>query len=320
MRSIVLVALLSLALNGAGPAGCETRQGNGAQNVKKSGNNNVPATPTHESETNKDVDNNLKVLAEGGQSGVDDAFVAVARDVQTYEALREMASQLPEVNADSFGTNAVVAAFLGRRNTGGYGVQVIRAGDGAIRLAESRPPKGAVVTQSLTTPFKVVSVPISDVQPLSLEMEGEWKTMTRPYSVATATFTVTGGFAGTSEDFRLEGDIGVMRAGKLATLAFDLKTTGQTKARTLKDVATGVVLADGSIKITHMAAGSLVSPPPSALRANGNFDDGENKLALTFESLPSNVADGYQGKGGLEATATAPPPQKRKSLGGNNPI
>lgn len=323
MRSMVAALLISLALNGAGAAGCDTkRNNNSAQDVKKQGNDNAPTTPvaTPTPEPNSDASNGLKVLAEGSQSGVSDAFVAVARDALTYGALRESLSRLPEMSADSFRTSVVVAAFLGRRMTGGYSVVITSGPDGTIRLAESKPSKDMMVTQAITTPFKVISVPINDKQPLSLEMEGEWKTMTRPYNVTTSAFTVTGGFAGTTEDFRLEGGIGIMREGKLATFTFDLKAANVTKTRALKDVVTGVVEPDGSLTITHMAAGSLVSPPPGALRANGKFNDGENKLTLAFQSLPSNVADGYLGHGTLEATATAAPPQKRKPLSEDNPV
>ena len=326
MRSMVSVLLLSLAVNGAGGAGCETRQSRnqGAQEVKTQGNNSVPApaaaTPTPETATNEAASDGLKVLMEGSQSGVADAFVAVARDAETYAALRERLGRLPELSADSFRTSVVVAAFLGRRTTGGYSVQITGGKEGSIRLSESQPPKGAIVTQALTTPFKVVSVPVSDKQPLSLEMEGEWKSMTRPFSVTAGTFTVTGGFAGTTENFRLEGGIGILREGKLATLAFDLKAASGTKARVLKDVATGVLQPDGSLAITHMAAGQLVSLPPGALRADGKLIDGESKLTLAFESLPSNVDDGYHGKGRLEAAASAAPPQKRKPLSEDHPV
>jgi hypothetical protein len=323
MRSIVATILLSLALNGAGAAGCSTKQNNtSTQEVKKQGNYNAPAMPsaTPTPGTNGTASDGLTILMEGSQSGVSDAFVAVARDASTYGALRELVSSLPERSADSFNTSVVVAAFLGRRPTGGYSVEIKRSTDGTIHLAESKPSKEMMVTQAITTPFKVVSVPASDKQSLSIEMEGEWQKMTRPYNVTTGTFTVRGGIAGTTEDFRLEGGIGVMREGKLATLAFDLKATAGAKARTLKDVSTGIVQPDGSITIPHMAAGSLVSPPPVALSASGRFTDSENKLALAFETLPPIVPDGYQGRGRLEATATAPPPQKRKPLSGDNPV
>lgn len=320
MRSIVLIALLSLLLNGSA-WGCDTRQSNSAQDVNQAGNKNVPATPTPAGrDVNEEAGAGLKVLVDGSQSGVADAFVAVARDVETYSALRELASELPEITADTFTAHVIVVAFLGRRNTGGYGINLTHTSDGTIRLAESQPPKDAIVTQAITTPFKIISVQVSDEQPLSLEMEGEWKTVTRPYRVTKGQFNVSGGFIGSSEDLRLEGSIGLMRQGKLATLTFDLRGLGGTKTRSLRDVATGIVQPDGQFTITHMAADTLVSPPPGALRATGKFAEGENNLTLAFESLPSNVADGYQGKGSLEATAGAGPPQKRKPLGEDDPV
>jgi hypothetical protein len=51
------------------------------------------------------------------------------------------------------------------------------------------------------------------------------------------------------------------------------------------------------------------------LRAAGSFTDSENKLSLRFESLPTNVADGFNGQGQLEAVATAPPPQNKAVTG-----
>ncbi|MGB7922986.1 MAG: protease complex subunit PrcB family protein [Pyrinomonadaceae bacterium] len=304
MRSILMMVLLSLGLNSAGAIGCDTRQSNPAQDAPQTGNKSLPATPTPQREVKEDANGGLKVLAEGWQSGVEDAFVAVARDAETYSRLRELVGQLPEMSADDFRTNVVIAAFLGNRNTGGYTVEIARVGDGVIRLAESRPPKDAIVTQSLTTPFKVVSMPVTGEQPLALEMEGEWKTMTRPFRVSSGNFTVTGGIIGSTEEFRLEGEIGMMRHGKLATFVFDLKAASETKQRALKDVATGVAQPDGGIKITRMTAGALLSPPRGALRADGKLDGGESNLTLSFESLPSNVSDGYQGRGRMEATGS----------------
>ncbi len=313
MKAITMMALLSLALNGVGAAGCESKQSNSTQSVNQAKNTNSPsATPEQVRGADQVASEELKVIAEGSQSNVGDAFIAVARDAETYAALSELSGQLPEVSADSFKRHVVVAAFLGRRNTGGYRVNITRAADGSLRFTESTPPKDALVTQALTTPFQVVTVPVTDEQALSVEMQGEWKSMTRPYRVTAGDFTVTGGFAGTTEKFQLEGQLGLMRQGKIATLVFDLKSTGGVRQRALKDVATGMVQADGQITVTHMAAGSFVNPPPGALRASGKLAGDENNLSLTFESLPSNVADGYEGRGKLEATATAGPPQKRK--------
>jgi PrcB C-terminal len=320
MKAITMAVLLSLALNGVGAAGCDSKHGDSKQSVNQSKNTgSPPATPEPVLDAEQVASGgDLKIIAEGSQSGVDDAFIAVARDAETYAALSELSGQLPEVSADSFKGSVVVAAFLGRRNTGGYGIEVNRAAGGSLRLTGMRPAKDAMVTQALTTPFKVVTVPITSEQALSIEMQGEWKSMTRPYRVTAGDFTVTGGFAGTTEKFQLEGQVGIMRQGKLATLFFDLKSTGGARQRALKDVATGVVQADGQIALTHLAAGSFVNPPPGALRATGKLAGDENNLSLAFESLPSNVADGYEGRGKLEAAATAGPPQKRKPLSAMN--
>ncbi len=110
IRTTIIVALL--VMNGAGAAACGTRQGERAQDAKQSQSNSesTSPTPTH---SDANAVSGVRVLAEGEQSRVDDAFVAVARDAETYTALRELAGQLPELNADFFKTNAVIAAFLG---------------------------------------------------------------------------------------------------------------------------------------------------------------------------------------------------------------
>jgi hypothetical protein len=62
--------------------------------------------------------------------------------------------------------------------------------------------------------------------------------------------------------------------------------------------------------ISYLEAGTLVDRPRSALRAQGSFTGKEESLSLAFDSLPSNISDGYGGEGKLEAAATAPAPQK----------
>jgi hypothetical protein len=95
------------------------------------------------------------------------------------------------------------------------------------------------------------------------------------------------------------------------TFVFDLKSTGGSKPRLLQTAATGLVGAGGSIGSAVADAGSLVDFPRSPLGLKGNFKENEEQLSLSFESLPSNVADGYGGQGKLEAAATAPPLKKR---------
>jgi len=99
-------------------------------------------------------DNENMVLAEGSVSPINTSFVGVFRDAETYAALRAQAVNLPELKADFFKSNIVIAAFLGERNTGGYSIATAQQPNGQIRIAEKAPPKDAIVAQMITSPFK----------------------------------------------------------------------------------------------------------------------------------------------------------------------
>jgi hypothetical protein len=322
-RTCVLLALLSLALNGGGAAGCGSKGNPATQNINGPENRNTTTSPTPARDVDVDssgggtVKGEIKVLAEGGYSQVNDAFVAVARDAETYAAIRELAKGLPEMSADFFQHNAVVAAFLGQRRTGGYGVRITRAADGKVQLEQDSPAKGSMTTQALSAPFKIVSVPTGESDfrfenTLSLEIGAAWQAAMRPYRVSAGEFRMFGGFAAHSESFGLTGDLRVMRAGSLATFVFDLKSSGGKKARVLQEVASGLVQKNNQVLINYLEAGTLVDRPRSALRAQGSFTGREDGISLAFDSLPSNISDGYGGEGKLEAAATAPAPQKNR--------
>src|SRR5947209_7717951 len=72
----------------------------------------------------------LKVLAEGSVSPINTSFVGVFRDAETYASLRGQAVNLPELKADFFKSNIVIAAFLGERNTGGYSIAMAQQPNG----------------------------------------------------------------------------------------------------------------------------------------------------------------------------------------------
>jgi uncharacterized protein (DUF885 family) len=67
---------------------------------------------------------------------------------------------MPEVN---FNTRAVVIAYQGSKNTGGYGIsmaEIRREGINlTVRVSEQSPKPGEVTTQALTSPFVAVSIP-----------------------------------------------------------------------------------------------------------------------------------------------------------------
>lgn len=66
----------------------------------------------------------------------------------------------------------------------------------------------------------------------------------------------------------------------------------------------------GRVSLAHVDAGSLVDSARIPLRATGKFINNEDSFSLVFESLPPDIADGFSGKGKLEAVATTPSPQR----------
>ncbi len=322
-RTGVMFALLPLVVNGLNVAACDTT-------TQKKAATNASSSPPPQSKnkkgvpeanapaprgTEKNVNDNLKVLAEGGFSRVADTVLIVARDADVYAALRaEAAPNLPEMNADFFKSNAVIAAFLGTRRTGGYAVEISRMANNAVRVSSTSPEGGGMSAQVISSPYKIVAVPLTSADAkLSLEVGDVWKSSMRPYRVTDGTFKMSGGIAGRAETYGFGGELRVMRFGKLATFAFALKNTEGAKPRALNSVSTGLVAGDGKFNFAPLNADSFVDNPGSALSATGQFTDGENNLTLTFTSLPSNVADGYNGQGTLKAVATAPAPPKRKT-------
>ncbi|MDX6269241.1 MAG: hypothetical protein QOD28_464, partial [Acidobacteriota bacterium] len=132
---VLIIAALVLNATGASACTVKTREGAGngqstrkTQPAQPSTQPSPLASPVSEGEGNLEtkVSGEIKELAAGGYSSVRDAFVFVARDAQTYATLRQWHEQLPPLGADFFKANAVVAAYLGQRSSGGYGVQFTR--------------------------------------------------------------------------------------------------------------------------------------------------------------------------------------------------
>ncbi|HJR07709.1 MAG TPA: protease complex subunit PrcB family protein [Pyrinomonadaceae bacterium] len=287
------------------------------QSKKKSRTTPTP-TPLPSPDAEKNLETNMsgeiKELAAGGYSSVKEPFIIVARDAETYANVRKLNDKLPEFGADFFKSNAVVAAFLGQRRSGGYSVRITRNATGVatvLHVSEQPPPKDAIVTMALTSAFQIVSVSVGEERPLALELDATWQEAARPYKVDAGEFMRMGGFAGRIEKSTLKGDLRVMRHARLATIFFALQGTGAEGVYALQDVASGTVAPDGTLTLTRLDPGTFVPPPRNPLRARGSFSDNENQLSLTFEAMQAKVNDGYGGQGKLEATATAPPPKKR---------
>ena len=258
------------------------------------------ATPASENEQTDS--SNLKVLASGSHSSFQDAFVAVIRDAATYAELRKLDRTVPKLADDFFSTDAVVAAFLGERRTGGYSVEITESA-GAINVTEKKPGKGMMVTQMITSPFKMVSVTGGANSSLSLTVDPAWQQRLLSYQISSGHFQVIGGIAGTMREFGLAGDLRIVLEGRsLATFVFALRGTDPDQKRVLIEAATGIVNADGHVTIKKMNSGSLIDLPHGGLKVTGQFSDSDSQVDLSFLSLPGMVADGYSGTGTISAT------------------
>lgn len=241
----------------------------------------------------------LKLVAEGAHSSVRTPFIAVIRDADTYAALRRAADNLPEVTADTFKSNVLVAGFLGHRNTGGYSVEITQGAKGEIRVAEKAPGKDMMVSQMITAPFKLVLFPVSGAGAVSISADQTFQQTAQLYRIDKGSFTISGGFAGRSETYALAGKLQITRLGDLVSVGFAVVSTGAPRERSLRDVATGVTKNE-SFTIARMGRGSLVDPPSGDIHVTGRWV-GTNRLILDLDTGPVTVPDGYQGKGRIEA-------------------
>lgn len=95
-------------------------------------------------------------------------------EVRVASSASALADDLGEAVPDR-GSGAYVAAFWGRKNTGGYSVALseTREQDGrtVILLSLKEPPKDAMVTQAITYPYVVVHVPGAEPGDVSLADE-----------------------------------------------------------------------------------------------------------------------------------------------------
>jgi hypothetical protein len=242
----------------------------------------------------------IKVLAEGYHSKITKPFVAVVRDVETYAALTRLDENLPKLDDDFFKEKAVLAAFLGERNTGGYGVEITPSAVD-VNVLEKKPGKGIMVPQMITSPFKIVALAGGANEAVRLMLDEAWRKQMQPFDVQSGTFSMSGGFAGTSEAFQLKGVVGLLREEKLVTFWFRVVGAGGKKRRLLMECATGLRDDEKGIQINRMSADSLVDPPNNGLAACAAFSEEDRKLTLSLLSRTGLIADGYSGGGTIMA-------------------
>ncbi len=310
-----LVILLVWLGSGVNMLSCE-RDGRKQNSRHQDTNASAPLrTPANEGAT---VPSNgeIKELAAGNRSSIFESFVLVARDIQTYAALRSLHNGLPEQGAEFFKSSAVIAVFLGQRRTSGYSVEITRESDGQVRIVEHAPAKDAMVKMVLTAPFKIVAMPVEIDHPVTFSLDTTWKNRLRPYRVTQGQLSITGGFAGVNERLRLEGTLSIMRAGTFVTILFELQSAGGKQPRQLRDTASGVVDASGRVNLSHVDAFALTGALQSPFRVTGQFTENEQNLDLRFETIAApNISDNFSATASLKALATAPQPANQAITG-----
>ncbi len=239
----------------------------------------------------------MKTIAEGANSKIETPFIFVARDAKTFELLKNSVENLPAVSEIDFTKTAVVAAFAGTKNTGGYSLAIKQTGENfSVELLS--PPPGAMVTESLTSPYKITLVPVEEENSLNLSVSNDFKPAIKTYKISSDEFMYSGGFAGRQKKFSADGTIEVMQFGDLITLEFNLSGKNTEREMKLTETASGT-LKNGKVELQRLDAGSFSEGPKPPDKVSGSIN--ENRLNLIFEPLPTNVADGFSFEGKLEA-------------------
>jgi hypothetical protein len=308
----LVTILILFGLSGAGANSCAAKQ----QSGKPVSNDTPPKSGSAEVVDNRADRKSaeLSVLAEGsyGQAGA--PFVVVTRDPKVYTALRQTVKGLPALDADFFKSNTVVAISVGLRNTGGHAIEFTRADTGELLVEERVPPSDAVTTQALTTPFKAVAVPTKAGETVGLLLRGALAdSLLRPYRVVSGELASPPGLGERAEKFGVGGELRVARHERLVTLLFDLKRTGDKRARFWRAAVTGVVDEHDSFSVAGANLGSFFGAPTRLSGVTGQFtgSDGD-KLHLSFVWLPAGVADAPIQAGNLSATASGPAPARSR--------
>lgn len=300
MKNYKLIIILSLAVFfciGA-QSDCQKKKiekNTNKQAENKNMNNELPLEEMPLDEPNSEI----KKLAEGSNSKIDTPFVFIARTKETYAQMQTMLENLPPAAEFDFSKTAVVAAFAGEKNTGGFSL-AIDGTRGNIAIKVKSPPPDAMVTQALTTPYLVSLVPVGEEESLKLNLSENWMSVAETYKVTSGEFEYSGGFRGMQEKFEVQGTIKVLQSDDFSTLLFDLEGKGDANQRKTNDIASGS-LSNGKINLPRLEAMALIEQPHPPFVVSGTISN--DKLSLSFEKGKRSfiVNDGYEGSGKLDA-------------------
>ena len=108
----------------------------------------------------------MRLLDRGTHSDIDAARQVVVRTAADWGALWKQHAADRPMPAVDFAKEAVAAVFLGTRPTGGFGIELVGAGEKAgafvLQYRETKPGADAIAAQIITSPFLLVAMPKVD--------------------------------------------------------------------------------------------------------------------------------------------------------------
>ncbi len=294
-KLLPILGLLIFAGTGAQSDCNKSKGSNKTQANKMDVSNNKTPEKTAPTPAKSDI----KTLAESSNGKFTKPFIFVARTPDTYAKMQKMAENLPSASEIDFNTSAVVAAFAGTKNTGGFSVAFERSGD-KISVKVVSPPPDAMVTEALTMPFKIALIPLEEQESLTLDLSENWTNAAQNYQITSGEFSFSGGIAGREFKFEPQGKIQLFTADDFVTFIFNLSGKGEASERKLNEIASGN-LSGGKVDIARLEGGNFIDQPHPPLVISGTMS--QTKLSLTFEPGKRDyvVSDGFEGRGKLEA-------------------
>ena len=303
MKSIKFIGLIIISLLLISNTEAQTKRKKTTKKKMSQSNSTKKNTPPQvEVPLEKGVaDANIqpKVIYTQNNCGVENPFVFVAHDRETYAAVqKKMLSATLAPDAIDFTKNAVVVVYLGTKPTPGYGVSFKNSGN-AIQVAETVPSSGAMVMQVLTNPCAAALVPLAEDHNLQIEISSKLKEKAENFQVVKGELVQSGGLVAIEKKIQIEGTIALWQMEDVVTMIFNVSGKGAENGRKMQVIASGLKQKDGTLLIQKIESNGLIEYPAAPLKATGILKG--NTLSLNFEALPSSVADGFVGSGKLEA-------------------
>jgi hypothetical protein len=245
-------------------------------------------------QVNNQPDQQIRIVAEGQHADVEKPFIFVARDARTYELLKALKITVPDTSKFDFPKVAIVAIFAGTKPTPGYKIEVSRNAD-LLSVSVVSPPPDAILAQVLTSPYKIVAVPVDEEKSLFVQVPSDWKKET--YKISKGSIGYSGGFAPREKNFDVDGKIFVFKFDDLITMSFSLTAKSDAKIK-ISETASGKIEGN-KIQLNWVDPGNFSELPRPSMKAIGMLS--QDRITLRFEPNPTNVADGFEAHGEIEA-------------------